>query len=118
MMPSYLWLRDRGPFSRVRETRRRASPGGDAMRFHPELDRLEGRTWLSTTVNWINPSGGNWDIAANWDSNAVPGPSDDAVIGYSGITVTHNDPYTDAVHSLTSQADLVLFGGSLSLASA
>ena len=33
------------------------------------------------TVQWIGPNGGNWGTAANWSTLAVPGPSDDVLIG-------------------------------------
>ncbi len=64
-------------------------------------------------VNWTNPNGGDWDTPGNWSSGTVPGPSDDAIINIAGITVTHSASVTDAVRSLTSQADVTLSGGSL-----
>jgi hypothetical protein len=43
----------------------------------------------AATIAWTNTAGGNWSVAANWDLNQVPGPSDDAVITASGTyTVT------------------------------
>jgi hypothetical protein len=48
----------------------------------------------------------------------VPGPADDVVIGIAGITVTHASNVADAVHSLTSLADINISAGSVSLAAA
>ena len=73
------------------------------------LEGLEDRLLLST-IRWTNPAGGDWDTAANWDLNRVPVAADDAVIDTAGITVTHGVGTSDAVHSITSQAALVLSG--------
>src|SRR5262249_13516473 len=78
-------------------------------------------TVVPHTVAWINPSGGDWDTAANWKDdqgrNRVP-TSTDAVmngLGGNGFNATHAAG-TDSVYSLTSQDALVLSGGSLSVA--
>src|SRR5262249_22653396 len=68
------------------------------------------------TVTWINPAGGDWDTAGNWDANRIPGAADDAVIPQSNITITHSSAATDAVRSLSSEAALAISNGSLSLA--
>ena len=42
-------------------------------------------------IVWTNTAGGNWNVAANWSPNQVPGSADDAVITASGTyTVTLN----------------------------
>jgi hypothetical protein len=44
------------------------------------------------TFNWINPSGGDFNIGANWSSGVVPGPTDFAVIDLPGtysVTITN-----------------------------
>ena len=42
-----------------------------------------------TTAFWKNNASGNWGIAANWTTGAVPGPLDDvAIVTSSPITVT------------------------------
>ena len=85
--------------------------------YHPAVSSLEDRTLLST-VTWINPSGGDWDTPSNWSTGTVPGPADDAVIGLSGVTVTHSTSAADSVNSLTisaSDASLEFSNGSLSL---
>jgi hypothetical protein len=84
--------------------------------YRPTLEQLEDRTLPS--VLWTNPAGGDWDTPGNWSTGNVPGASDDVVINTGGITVTHTTGNTDVVHSLTSQADLSLSAGSLSLSGA
>ena len=83
----------------------------------PRLECLEDRA-LPSTVNWINPAGGNFDTASNWQdavtgANRVPGPTDDAVISFDSIAVTHPNSVSDSVHSVTSQATLTVSNGSL-----
>jgi len=51
------------------------------------LELLEGRI-LPSQVTWINPQGGDWDTASNWNTQSVPGPADDVIINIPGITVT------------------------------
>ena len=84
--------------------------------FTPRLELLEDRT-LPSTVNWINPAGGDWDTAGNWQDslgvNRLPGAADDVVISQSGITVSHAAGVTDSVNSLTSQAAISITGGTL-----
>ena len=42
------------------------------------------------TAVWINPSGGFWDVASNWDTGVVPGANDDVLIEVtSGGVVTY-----------------------------
>ena len=85
----------------------------------PAVNRLEDRTLLAT-VTWINSAGGDWDTPSNWSTGTLPGPSDDAVIAVSGITVTHASSASDSVSSLTipaSDAILAISNGSLSIAS-
>ncbi len=86
--------------------------------FRPRLQLLEDRTQPST-LTWINPAGGDWNTAANWQEqgtgiNRVPGAADDAVIdlGANDFTVTHSSG-NDTVHSLTDRAAFTLSGGSL-----
>ncbi len=84
---------------------RRSAPGGRRpgrprrWAYRPWLEGLEELV-LPSTVRWINPNGGDWNVAANWSAGRVPGVADDAVIDLFGVTVTHqagNSP----VHSLT-----------------
>jgi hypothetical protein len=83
------------------------------LRLHFEY--LEDRLTPST-VSWINPAGGDWDVGTNWSTGNVPGADDDAAVGFSGITITHNASNADSVNSLQSEASLDLEGGSLTIA--
>jgi RHS repeat-associated protein/uncharacterized repeat protein (TIGR01451 family) len=73
------------------------------------------RVAATTTVTWINAAGGDWDNPSNWDLGRVPGPGDDVVINIPGITITHVSARADAIHSLTSQAFIMLSAGSLTI---
>ncbi len=70
---------------------------------------------------WLPNNDGDWAVAGNWSSApALPGPADDVILDVGGPTartITHSAG-TDAINSLTSQENLVLSGGSLSLAQA
>jgi hypothetical protein len=78
------WLPPRPRASSVKPSRRR--------RTIAALELLEGRA-LMATYTWISTStGGNYNVAANWSGpngiNAVPGPTDDAVLPQAPYTVT------------------------------
>ena len=81
---------------------------------------LESRQLLST-ITWNNtaaPTGGDWDMAANWSPAQVPGAGDDAVINLpSAGTVLLSSNRADAVHSLATNANttLTVDNGSISL---
>ena len=79
----------------------------------PRVETLELRQLLSS-VNWISATGGSWNVASNWSTDKVPGPTDDAVINVSGITVTSNADVS--VNSVASKATLVLTGGTFDVA--
>jgi RHS repeat-associated protein len=70
-----------------------------------------------STVTWINPAGGDWDTASNWDTHALPGPADDVVINglNTGALVTHSQNVTDTIHGLTAAAPITLAHGKLDL---
>ncbi len=81
------------------------------------LEMLEERTMLSVT--WINPGSGNWDVAANWSTDSVPGSGDDAVINIaSAATITIKSGDSESVHSLTTAGTdtLSITGGTLTVA--
>ncbi len=79
------------------------------------LERLESRTVLST-INWINPLGGDWDNASNWSSNSVPGAGDDAVLSIAVTNpIIHSLSNSDEVRSLTSQDPINISGGTLAV---
>lgn len=84
----------------------------------PSLEQLEDRTLLST-LNWMNPAGGDWDTASNWVDdqgvNRLPGPLDKAVINQPGsITITHSQG-NDSINSLLSNQSILLSGGILTV---
>src|SRR5207302_112561 len=85
-------------------------------RFKPWAEMLEDRLVLAT-VFWNTDLSGFWDVGSNWSTGAVPTASDDVVIdrGTANPTVTVRSG-DQAVQSLTSQDELVVSGGSLSLA--
>jgi hypothetical protein len=83
----------------------------------PFVELLEDRR--TPTVSWTGGAGTlNWNDAANWSGKSVPGTTDDVIIqaAVSGpIQISH----ANTVHSLTdTSANLLLTGGSLSLAGA
>ena len=86
----------------------------------PNLESLEQRLVLST-ITWIGPSGGDYDVPANWSPKQVPTAADDAVITLpSGSTVVHLQGNGDSVKTLTLSAGttLGLSAGSLSVVNA
>ena len=107
-------LRSKVEGTRARNTQREKWRRRAAVR-RLILEQLEQRIQPST-VNWVNPSGGDWDTPSNWSTGQLPGPGDDVVINQTGITITHATSASDSVNSLTSQATLVLSAGSLSIA--
>ncbi len=79
----------------------------------PLFESLERRQLLSTDT-WVNPSGGSWDVAANW-SDGVPTASDDVVINVPGGPTITISSGAQAANSLTADDPLVISGGSLTL---
>jgi large repetitive protein len=79
------------------------------------LEQFEERTLL-TTVNWLNPAGGNWGTASNWSGGQLPGAGDTAVISIlnAGAAVTHSAG-SDTVQSVQASGDLTLLGGTLTV---
>jgi hypothetical protein len=54
----------------------------------------------AASYTWTNTAGGNWNAAANWSPNGVPGGTDSAAITTTGsYTVTMSD--TESVGTLT-----------------
>ncbi|HEX3150377.1 MAG TPA: RHS repeat-associated core domain-containing protein [Gemmataceae bacterium] len=112
-MPTRTWARwglDRC-FSPAATKRRRAVP--------LRLGTLEERL-VPATFRWVNPAGGDFATAANWEDQAgnagVPGATDDAIILTNGVTVTSTS--ANAVHNLTSTATLSITAGTLTAAAA
>ncbi|HTL16317.1 MAG TPA: hypothetical protein VL793_03720, partial [Patescibacteria group bacterium] len=63
-------------------------------------------------ITWTNGSDGDWSIAANWNPNLVPGPSDTATLALS-VTVSVNSPA--AVGGLTLSAGTLAGGATLTV---
>jgi hypothetical protein len=106
------------PVHRRRAARRRA------LSYRPGFDTLEDRVVLST-FTWARPVSGDWDNPANWAGGLVPGVTGtpnvpdtrnaDVVIPFRAITVTHATDSVRSIVSLTSEANLDVSAGSLSL---
>jgi autotransporter-associated beta strand protein len=78
---------------------------------------MEPRALLSA-VSWTGGAGdNNWDTAANWNTDAVPGSADDVTIDVVA-DVVHSNNIVDSINSLTSTQPLTISGGSLSIAAA
>ena len=83
----------------------------------PRIEWMEPRTLLSA-VTWTGGGGdNNWDTAANWNTDSVPGSGDDVSIDVAA-NVVHSDAVTDSINSLTSMEPLTISGGTLSIAAA
>jgi hypothetical protein len=72
------------------------------------LEEFEDRLLLST-ITWILNGSGDFANAANWNTGTVPGPSDDAIINLTGITITSSQSPT--VNSLQCSGQLMITGG-------
>ncbi len=70
----------------------------------------------SGTVIWNNPSGGDWDTAANWLGSVLPGATDAVVIPLlTSGSVVHGSSAADTVASIASNANITLAAGSLTV---
>jgi hypothetical protein len=111
-------LRDFFNFGFLRRSRRPNSgrPRGARKtgRYRPELLALENRT-LPSTISWLHPVSGDWNDSANWSGGRVPLTTDDVVIPFRGITVTHATDHTDNARTLRSEADLDISAGRLTI---
>jgi hypothetical protein len=69
------------------------------------LEVLEARA-TPATIGWINPAGGSWDQASNWDVGRTPQPEDDVVIRSLdyGAVLDHASG-SDTVQSISSLVD-------------
>ncbi len=85
--------------------------------WQPRIEWMEPRTLLSA-VTWTGGGGdNNWDTAANWSTDSVPGSTDDVTINIAA-DVVHSNNVTDSINSLTSTEPLTISGGTLSIAAA
>ena len=77
------------------------------------IETLEVRA-VPAVVTWDGGGGNfNWNTAANWSADVLPGPSDDVEIGTSFAAATITSTSNVSIHSLTSQASLIVSGGEL-----
>jgi RHS repeat-associated protein len=85
-------------------------------RNRPVIEFLEIRQLLAN-VDWTSSTSGSWDVASNWSTGKVPGPTDDVFINVSNAipTVTISS-VVESVHSITATDALVISGGGLTIA--
>jgi RHS repeat-associated protein len=117
-----LWWLCRSAFESIQELHRLTTHLPRRQRVRRQLrtiEQLEDRTLLST-INWINPNGGDWATPANWDLNRVPTTGDTVNINFTdgsgnrpAVTVTTND----AAGNVNCYNPLVINGGALAAAS-
>jgi hypothetical protein len=76
---------------------------------------------VPATLNWINPAGGDWNDARNWDAGRVPTRGDDAVIRYANVVVTFSAGYVDPIGPIsvhpTEQVNSLQCAGTLNVVS-
>jgi len=85
---------------------------GNPLGAAPTVTRFTLQTY---STEWIGPSGGFWDVAANWSTGIAPGADDDVYIGLpagGSITVRNG---TWSVATLTSDTSIVFTAGNLTL---
>ena len=81
-----------------------------------EFEPLESRQLLST-VDWISPNSGNWNVGANWSTGEVPGPGDNVVIEQATSPTITISSGTQSVLSVTATDPIAITGGSLTVTS-
>jgi len=75
------------------------------------LEMLDDRL-APADIRFINPAGGDWNVAGNWDLGRLPAAADDAIIDIAEITVTHLTG-THSVRSVNSISNFNISGGTL-----
>src|SRR5262249_21324412 len=68
------------------------------------LTLLPAASLRANDIYWTNAAGGNWNVAANWSPNGVPGSADNAYI-------ISNGTYT-VVQNVTVSVNNLVLGGS------
>src|SRR3989442_5392066 len=67
---------------------------------------------VAATVSWVGGSG-DWNLAANWSTGALPGPDDDVLIDQPDDIIVTVSSGSHTVKTLQSQEAFVLSAGSL-----
>ncbi|MBI4002985.1 MAG: putative Ig domain-containing protein [Nitrospira defluvii] len=67
-------------------------------------------------AHWINPLGGDWNVASNWSSGSVPTAADDVFIDIPGTYTIAHGVGTTQIKSLISEHPIILTGGTLEVA--
>ena len=80
-------------------------------------DVVSDFTLTGDAIAWINPAGGFWDVASNWEGGVLPGPNDNVLIDVPGadVTITHRSG-TSVVNRVISRENLLVTGGTLDIA--
>src|SRR5207244_3529398 len=96
----------------------RRLPQARRQTFRPQLEILEDRCLLATIAWDGGPigTGTDWNNAANWVGDVLPGSGDDAVIPDLSGTPTITSTGTVSIHSLISNESLAITGGTFTLA--
>src|SRR6266436_1983890 len=56
----------------------------------------------AAATTWNNAAGGNWSVANNWSTVAVPGTADDVIFGNTGAGFPNtNNVASETINSLT-----------------
>jgi hypothetical protein len=92
----------------ARHSRPSANCSPSPRSVRPVLEAFEDRT-TPAQIGWINPAGGAWDLASNWDLGRTPQPDDDVVIRSLdyGAVIDHASG-SDTVQSISSQIDYAM----------
>ena len=80
-------------------------------------DVISSFTLTADAIRWINPNGGFWDDAANWEGGVLPGANDNVLIDVPGATVAiFHSSGTTVVNRIISRENLIVNGGVLDVA--
>ena len=108
------WLRRSNSRPRLTTNSRRKRR---SLRHQLAGERLEDRRLLAV-VTWDGGGGNNnWNTAANWDTDTLPGPGDDVVIAdvAPDISIYHSTG-TTSINSLNTAESLRILGGTFEIA--
>ena len=71
--------------------------------------------WIDPTIEWISPTGGDWNDAANWSTGQIPGHGDVVLIDVPGdVEITGPSQFV-TLFGLYSHEKIVMLGGALDL---